>query len=328
MIVTRCPHSSGFTSIRLLAVVAGMLSLTACEAPLKLDAVVAQQQQASQRTDFYQSLKFNGSVYAMVGNDGVVLRSANGHDWQRQELDASPGLIDLAVCPDGSFIALSFDNVIWTSKDNAKQWQAVPVDTSEQLMTLDCAPNGSWWAAGSYTTVLHSDDLGKSWSGATLDEDAIITNIGFLNPELALATAEYGMLLRSEDGGMNWDVAGYIPDEFYPHGMFFNDADHGWVSGLNGFIYATQDGGETWEKQATDTAVPLYSFVLHHADLFVLGDNATVLTLKQDRWETVQPPSAPVYLSAGASTDNGLFVAGGHGVMLTVSDTNTAATAE
>lgn len=233
-----------------LALASASALLTGCEAPLNLEAVRQQSQQAIQRTDFFQSVARNDQIVAIAGNNGALLVSENGgSDWQRVPVQTTESFLSLDACPDGSFIALTFNNQLWHGNPAGTQWTAHELPSQEQMMTADCAPDGTWWAGGSFTTLQSSSDQGTTWQETSLNEDAILTNLQFLDPETALATGEYGLVLKTLDGGETWDYAGYLPDEFYPHAAYFESADEGWVGGLNGFIYHTTDGGETWDRQ-------------------------------------------------------------------------------
>lgn len=292
--------------------------LSGCEAPLLMDKVSSQLEQPMQRTDFYQAFASNEKTAVLVGSNGVVLTSSDTTTWQRKILTEKPSLLDIDTCPDETFIALSFDNHIWVSDQHGDNWSPIPIDTQEQLMTIDCAPNGDWWLAGGFSTFLRSNDKGLTWQSSTLEEDAIITNLTFISAQQAVATAEFGMLLVTSDGGQSWAISGFMPDEFYPHAAHFISTSEGWVGGLNGFIFYTNDSGNTWERQHVDSAAPIYQFENVNEDLFALGDNATVLKLTGKQWKTIQPATAPVYLRAALSFNSSLFVAGGRGMFMKV----------
>ena len=294
--------------------------LTGCEAPLNLDAVERQHSEALQRTDFYQAMASNGETTLIVGNDGVVLRSSDqGTSWQRQPLPTSMSLVDLDVCPDRSFIALSFDNQLWHGNPDASQWRSHSLPSSEQMMATACAPDGSWWTVGSFSTLQHSADQGASWNESSLDEDAILTTLQFIDAEHAVVTGEYGLVYQSRDAGISWEPAGSLPDEFYPHASFFRDLDEGWVGGLNGFIWHTRDGGETWRKQPSGTEAPIFGFVSDGNALYALGENTTVLSLHGSRWQPLATPNQPLYLRAGLLVpEQHLLAAGGRGTLLNI----------
>jgi photosystem II stability/assembly factor-like uncharacterized protein len=303
--------------------------LAGCEAELNLAAVSEATRHPSLRTDHYQALARSAAVSVLVGNDGVILVSQDqGLNWQRQQLPGQPGLIDVDACPDGSFIALGFDNQLWHSADQGLSWNAQALPTQEQMLTATCAPDGAWWAAGGFTTLLNSRDQGANWDETSLDEDAMLTTLQFLDAQQAVVTGEFGLLFSSTDGGQSWQASGRLPDEFYPHASRFVSLDEGWVGGLNGFIYHTLDGGQSWQRQDTPSTAPIFSFSASPDGLFAIGDHSSVLRLAGERWQALPTPNAPVYLrAASASDDHRLTVAGGRGLLLNL-DTRPALAAQ
>ncbi|WP_373186981.1 YCF48-related protein [Halopseudomonas sp.] len=294
--------------------------LIGCEAALDLDAVARQAEQPNQRTDFYQAMASNAEVTLLVGNQGVVVSSLdNGQQWQRQQLSTDMSLIDLDVCPDGSFIALSFDNQIWHADAQAQNWIAHALPSSEQMMAATCAPDGSWWAAGAFSTLQNSADQGQSWGEISFDEDAIFTTLQFVSAKQAIVSGEYGLRFITQDGGRSWEPSGSLPDEFYPHASHYRSLDQGWVGGLNGFIWHTRDAGETWQRQPTGTEAPVFGFIDGPQDLYAVGENATVLQLHGQRWASLPTPDQPLYLRAGRLLPNQhLLAAGGRGLLLNI----------
>lgn len=313
-----CP--STFRLFNPLLVVGLSSALIGCEAALDLEAVTQQAQQPHQRTDFYQAMASNQQVTVLVGNEGVVVSSMdNGVQWQREQLPTDMSLIDLAVCPDDSFIALSFDNRIWHADPQARNWTPHSLPSAEQMMATACAPDGSWWTAGAFSTLQSSADQGHSWVEVSLDEDAIFTTLQFVGPRQAVVSGEYGLRFVSQDGGENWEPSGNLPDEFYPHASYYSSLEQGWVGGLNGFIWHTSDAGETWQRQRTGTEAPIFGFIDGPQGLYAVGENATVLQLRGQRWTPLTTPDQPLYLRAGRLLPNQhLLAAGGRGLLLNI----------
>jgi len=311
-----CPTGT-FRNTFAVAALSSLL-LTGCEAPLNLDAVRAQSQEPLKRTDFYQSMTRNESLVVLAGNAGSLLRSPdNGESWKRISLPTDNSFIDVDTCPDGSFIALTFNNEIWHGDTRGKNWTARALPSQEQMMTANCAPDGSWWAAGSFTTIQSSGDQGETWTETSLNEDAILNNLQFIDADNAFITGEYGMVLNTRDGGKSWDYAGYLPDEFYAHTSHFVSKNEGWVGGLNGFIYHTMDGGESWGRSLTGINAPIFGFVAGPSGLYALADNATVLKLSGDSWQKISTSDQPLYLRSGLlMSDNRLLAAGARGLLL------------
>ncbi len=75
--------------------------------------------------------------------------------------------------------------------------------------------------------------------------------------EVHLGWTTEGILLHSIDGGDHWfTVIGNYPNTLA--GVFFHDADHGWVGGTAAELLRTTDGGDTWSPVDT-LGAPTYT---------------------------------------------------------------------
>ena len=62
----------------------------------------------------------------------------------------------------------------------------------------------------------------------------------------SLAGFEYNdVLMYTTDGGVNWNKQFF---DLQLQDVFFIDQDHGWITGENGTILYSNDGGDTWEE--------------------------------------------------------------------------------
>lgn len=294
--------------------------LTACEAPLNLSGVEQEVNKSVRRTDQIQSLATTPQVQIAVGNNGLVLtRPNNEAAWQRQILNGAPNLIDVETCPDGSAIALSFERQLWMADASGQQWRKSELPTTENMLDADCAPDGSYWAVGSFSTVMVSKDGGQSWTESSLNEDAMLTSIQFVDEATAYATGEFGLVVRTDDGGQNWQPLDYIPNDFYPQATHFSSRETGWVVGLDGMVLHTRDAGQSWQAESTPVAAPLYGIAETDFGLFALGENGTLLTRQDARWEAVKTPAMPVWLRSAIGQSNGeLLIAGGAGTLMSL----------
>jgi len=65
-----------------------------------------------------------------------------------------------------------------------------------------------------------------------------------------VAVGEHGLVALSNDGGASWWQARAVPTSVSLTAVRFADARNGWAVGHAGVILRTQDGGETWSRQA------------------------------------------------------------------------------
>lgn len=292
--------------------------LAGCEAKLRLEAVEAARAEPIRRSDQFQAAVGDERHLVVVGAHGVVVSSADGGaTWQRQDLAGWPSLLDIARCPDGSFVALAYERELWTAPADAGAWTRIPLASKETPQAITCDPQGRWWIVGSFSSIQSSSDHGKSWNTQTLDEDLFLTSIQFVSAEHAFATGEFGTVLRSTDGGASWERLPSLPEEFYPEDAWFADEQRGWVVGLQGGIYATTDGGTTWSRQVSDTLAPLYALGNVAGVPHAVGGEGVVLRLEQSQWRRVayeNPVHGFLRVILAARTDH-MLIAGGSGAL-------------
>ena len=315
------PHASCAKPVKgILAAAVLPLALTGCEAPLNLEGVDKEQAKSVRRTDQFQAVAANDSTVLAVGSDGIVLTSPrNNISWTRQLIESQPSLVDVESCPDQSFAALGMDGQVWFADAKGENWTPSPIGTQENVLSLACGPDNSVWVTASFSTIINSKDKGASWSEITLEEDSQLTDVKFIDENTLVIAGEFGLVVKSTDGGDTWSAPEYMPNDFYPQGIHFANANEGWAAGLSGQILHTTDGGLSWQQQTTPTESPLYSFHALGDRLFVMGDHGNVLELNGQGWKRIDAPKIPVYLrDAEALSDKQLLVAGGWGSLFTV----------
>ncbi|ADG15651.1 BNR repeat-containing glycosyl hydrolase [Paraburkholderia atlantica] len=100
------------------------------------------------------------------------------------------------------------------------------------------------------TAAKHRDGAERSMMlGATLAGSRIV------------AVGEHGVILLSDDNGAHFRQAHEVPANATLTSVAFTDARHGWAAGHWGVVLHTDDGGENWRVQRSDTGVdqPLFS---------------------------------------------------------------------
>ena len=290
----RWPSSAGRPFVqciagRVVTMLAVVVLLGACEAPLNLDGVNARSTSAIRRSDMFQKAAANGRALVVVGNHGLVLRSVDeGATWTRQELDGWPSLIDLAACPDGRLAALAAESQVLVSADDGQTWTPRPIETEESPQGIACDPGNRLWVVGSFSTIMVSADGGQTWDDRSLGEDTIFTTIQFIDAQNAVVFGEFGSNVRSTDGGETWTPGELLPNDFYAQDAFFLDRSTGWVAGLAGEIQHTSDAGATWALQMTATPVPIYAFARMGEDVYAVGGEGVLLRWEGEQWRRIE----------------------------------------
>lgn len=307
------------------------LGITACGHADDQARIRASRAAPVKRYDTTQALASNGAMVVAGTQSGAVLTSRDGGaSWLRIELAANASIIDMAVCPDGSFVALDFNRRVWTAAADARDWRAQPLAQPRTPLAITCAPDASWWVVGTNATIAGSSDGGATWRASDLGIDAQLTAVHFFDATKGIALGEFGLQLSTADGGATWVKQAPIPNDFYPYSMLFESPQRGWVSGLTGQVLQTTDGGATWLAQDNTTGLALYRLFMAGGVPHGAGAAGTVVRLAGDKWEAVPDVHVrPAFLAGatGLAKRAGLVVGGPGGLLSSVRTAASAASA-
>jgi photosystem II stability/assembly factor-like uncharacterized protein len=131
-----------------------------------------------------------------------------------------------------------------------------------------------------------------------------------------VVTGEFGTVLLTADGGSTWDRASDLPDSFYPQAAYFASPTRGWVVGLSGTIWTTDDGAQSWQSVQNRNPAPLYGIAGFGDWLLAVGDNATILhhRIGDASWTPLEEAGqARGYLRGVAGLGDGRFMVAGAG---------------
>lgn len=295
--------------------------VTACEAPLELGGVTAEQAREIRRYDMFQAAARAGDRVAVVSSTGAAIVSDDaGSSWQRSELPGRPSMIDATACPNGQLLALDSQRQVWAFDGESGEWTPSQIDTPEATLSIHCAPDNRVWVSASFGTLYWRDASSSGWQEFSLYEDLQFTAVRFVDARTGFAAGEFGTVIKTEDGGASWERLPPIPNDFYPMAVDFRDADTGWVGGLDGIVWETRDGGQSWQRQESVTSTPVYNIAATAQGVFAVGGSAKLVELSGERWRRLaDAPAVLAYLRAVSDLpDGGLLVAGGNGTLAVI----------
>lgn len=207
------------------------------------------------RTDFY-AVKFVNSTLGYVGgnNGEIYITHTGGKEWSEitSSLDFSNRIIKLDVIGQNIYAA-SNSNLIFISSDQGDTWTKSELGKTDKIIYLQFFDDKSGYSGGRngyfYTTV----DGGLSWKSHSLpvDEDSV-NAFSFVNRKFGFALVGNSKLFKTTNGGESWDYSilkNYEYLRFYD--LDFLDPKTGYLSGEDGYLIKTTDGGNTFRTAHT-----------------------------------------------------------------------------
>ena len=150
----------------------------------------------------------------------------------------------------------------------AASWEKQKTGTFAWLHAVFFVDERRGWAVGGKGALLSTADGGETWELRRPPTEDTLRDLFFSDAETGWVVCERSVylpaavdepvsyLLKTADGGRHWsrvEVTRGAEAGVKLAGLRFADREHGWVYGEMGALYATRDGGDTWERQRVPT---------------------------------------------------------------------------
>ena len=203
----------------------------------------------------------------------------------RESAFAAKSLLNGVAAAGKRMVAVGQRGHIVYSDDGGKTWAQSKVPVSSDLVAVSFPTPEKGWAVGHDGIVLHSTDGGSTWMRQLDGRSA-----GKLMAEYYAAQADKGALGAPEAAAALVDEAKRIGAQAAENAfldVWFADENNGFIVGAFNLIFATADGGKTWEPwfHRTDNPSRLHLYAIRQVDggLYIAGEQGTVLKLDKAR---------------------------------------------
>ena len=152
---------------------------------------------------------------------------------------------------------------------------------------------GRGWAVGGKGALLETRDGGEHWEARRRPTEDALKDVFFTDEQTGWVVCERSIympmrkdesvsyLLKTTDGGETWsrvEVTRGEDVDLKLARVTFADAEHGWVLGEMGALFATADGGATWTRQRVpDRHLLLGASFLDARTGWIVGAGASLL---------------------------------------------------
>ncbi len=226
----------------------------------------------------------------------------------------------LAVANTGSrLVAVGLRGSIIVSDDQGKTWVQAQVPVSIDLVAVSFASAQAGWAVGHGGVVLHTSDGGTTWEKQLdgLQASKLAIDFYTANPE-QIADAE-GFLTKEQNLAVEQETQPFLD-------VYFADDQHGYVVGTFNRIFATADGGKSWQPLMHRTDNPqewhFYSVDGKDGQVYLSGEQGRVwrLDTASQRFVAINTPYNGTLFGTAAQAGGQVFAYGMRGSFFRSSD--------
>ncbi|MCK5741962.1 MAG: hypothetical protein KAH48_07085 [Chlorobi bacterium] len=206
-----------------------------------------------------------------VSSDGIVVHTTDGGDtWTEQYAGTNVRMTSLSFINKTTGWACGMDGTVIYTNDAGENWQDRCIEPLTDLRQVLFLNENDGWTVGEKGLIMRTHNGGKTWGKIASGTDIVLDNICFadnLNGWIGGTKWDYdsnpwekhGVLLHTTDSGNNWTLTDEFKDNAI-YDIYFVNSYLGFISGDDGFLTKTTNGGKTWEVQETPVDdEPIYS---------------------------------------------------------------------
>ncbi|MGV8399293.1 YCF48-related protein [Pseudomonas aeruginosa] len=262
-----------------------------------------------------------------VGHDGVVLRSEDGGQTWRKQLDGRA--INALML---AWATAEVDRLSAVGQDDESALESARFALDDISAGAEAGPARPlldvWfsdvregWVVGAYGSVLHTTDGGNNWSivGELDNPDRLHLNaiLGLPNGDLLIA-GEGGRLYRRSAG--QWQAAQTLTQASLYKLARLRDGQV-LAMGFGGALFSSQDLGQHWQAIKVPTSMSLYGAEqLVDGSVLLSGRPGLLCTTDLVNFRPLQPHNKAPWLGVAALPDGALALVGSLGLRLLGND--------
>jgi photosystem II stability/assembly factor-like uncharacterized protein len=207
------------------------------------------------------------------GGDGIVLKTINGGStWTKISADTIPGLKAVCFTSVDVGYAGGYQNFLMKTTDGGSTWSAMIVDSKLWYFN-----NIEFWDANtgiivSYpSSVYRTSDAGTSW-GPCLGLKHSVEDICYADATTLFLVGSDERIYKSTNNGFFWtEIDSGLAQHLFL-GVEFLNTNYGIVTGENGKVVVTTNGGTNWISSSAGSSGLLRGVhILNEQNSYVVG---------------------------------------------------------
>lgn len=243
---------------------------------------------------FYNSVSFSSKTAGVIaGGTGLRIRATTdgGLHWKSFSFSRFANAFYSTTIHKDQFFVVGASRYIFRSRDQGKNWEVFDVSTLAKnkyglrypkFYKIKFSKSGFGLLMGESSgkpIFLKTNDDGKSWQlihpNGLQPNERLVSDAVILPDKTVRVVTSRGNVYQSEDDLEHWTLLRSGKKNESLNSITFKNKKEGYVSGLQGLLLKTIDGGKTWQKINTEDAL---SYNANISNLGYISKNKVLLT--------------------------------------------------
>ncbi len=227
----------------------------------------------------------------IAGFEGIIMHTTDrGKNWEIQIPPVSEDLYSICFINTTTGWITGKNGTILHTNNGGDNWTLQKSDTDQRLFDSYFVDEKTGWIVGTMGTILHTNNGGITWIKQGWDEDRYYNGVFFTDSQNGWIAGEYSIIYHTSNGGKTWlaqqceelqpnDLEGdFPPPPPNLYGVYFISSDIGWISGMDGIIIKTKDGGTTWKRLTEKSDFTIYQVTVIKDKGWAIGAKGSYLS--------------------------------------------------
>lgn len=206
---------------------------------------------------------FGGNNACVVGNNGIILLSLDGSNWQSVDVGFTGNINGVDFVDPLKGLACCDGGVMLKTVDGGLSWSLMSTGVTSNLYDIKFFNQLVGWAVGSGGRIIKTSDGGNTWQVISSPTTVDLNEIAVLDSNIAVVCGNNGTILRTVDGN-TWNKV-TTPTTKDLSSIFMVPDGTGWACGSDGTLIKSLDSGATWIDMS-------FSILYDLRDIFFFDD--------------------------------------------------------
>ena len=244
-------------------------------------------QQANIEQDIYSVFFVNENCGWAGGNKGAIIKTTDGGRKWNQCNSGTVYTVESLYFTDknhGYAVVNRWSNRrggwILQTMDGGDTWCESFQTNHYGLIDINFVDEKNGWAVGSNGFFIRTTDGALNWNTQKTISSYWLHSVFFSDSNFGWAAGggeDRSIILRTLNGGKNWSTVKNSLQKGFLAGSYFINDHTGWFCGSDGMIFRTDDSGNNWWREITNTDQHLVEMFFFDDIGYVVGKNGTVL---------------------------------------------------